>query len=91
MKFVYPAVITKTGNGYHASFHDLAMCEADGVDLDDTLRRARDAMYNWIELELSEDEPDLPAVTDTSDMELPEGAFVRNVMINYRFHVGWDE
>ena len=91
MKFVYPAIIKPTENGYHAYFPDLAMCEADGEDLDEVLRNARQAMFDWIDLELSEDDPDLPYVTDESDMELPEGAFVRNVMITYRFHVGWDE
>ena len=91
MKFVYPALITKTENGYHAEFPDLTMCCADGKDLDDTLRRARDAMYDWIDLELSEEEPELPAVSETTDVAAADGAFVRNIMINYRFHVGWDE
>ena len=91
MKFVYPAIIEPTKEGYHAHFHDLAMCEADGKTLDDVLRNARDAMYNWIDLELSEDDPQLPYVTDEVDLDLPEGAFVRNIMITYRFHVGWDE
>ena len=91
MKFVYPAIIEKTENGFHAHFPDLAMCEADGETLDEVLRRAHDAMYDWIDLELSEDDPDLPFVTEPEDMDLSEGAFVRNIQITYRFHVGWDE
>ena len=91
MKFVYPAVIVPKKEGYHAYFPDLEMCEADGETVDEVLRNARDAMYGWIDLELSEDDPDLPYVTDARDLVLPEGAFVRNVMITYRFHVGWDE
>ena len=91
MKFVYPVIIQKTQYGYHAYFPDLTMCEADGENVEAVLRNARQAMFDWIDLELSEDDPDLPYVTDISDMDLPEGAFVRNVMITYRFHVGWDE
>ena len=91
MKFVYPAIIEKNENGYHAHFPDLAMCEADGETLDEVIYKAHDAMYDWIDLELSEDDPDLPYVTDEKDMDLPEGAIVRNIQITYRFHVGWDE
>lgn len=91
MKFVYPAIIEKTKTGYHASFPDLMMCEADGETLGEVLDHAQDMMYSWIDVELQEDEPDLPGVTDEEDMDLKEGQFVRNIMITYRFHSGWDE
>ena len=90
MKFIYPAVIEKKESGYHAWFPDLAQCEADGETMDDVLRHAHDAMYDWIDLELSEDEPQLPGI-DSPELEVPDGAEVRNIMINYRFHTGWDE
>ena len=91
MRFVYPAVIEKRDGSYHAWFPDLEQCEADGETLDDVLRAAREAMYNWIDLELSEDDPQLPGLDDPVPEALPEGAEVRNIMINYRFHYGWDE
>ena len=41
MNFVYPAIISKTDNGYHARFPDLEMCEANGPTLDPVwMRRA---------------------------------------------------
>mgnify|MGYP001005511444 CR=1 FL=1 len=50
MTFTYPAVFTKKeeGDGYHAFFPDLEMCEADGADLEDAIENARDAAQNWI-------------------------------------------
>ena len=30
MKFVYPAILSKTEHGYHVTFPDLTGCEADG-------------------------------------------------------------
>ncbi len=90
MKFIYPAVIEKTKEGFHAYFPDLAMCEAEGETFDDAVRNARQAMYDWIDLELSEDDPQLPGL-DAQEWSVPEGAEVRNIMINYRFHSGWDE
>ena len=91
MKFIYPAVIEKNEKGYHAYFPDLAMCEADGETMDDVIRNARDAMFNWIDLELSEDDPQLPGLENMDAIVVPEGAELRNIMINYRFHSGWDE
>ena len=42
MTFTYPAVFTEKedGNGYHAFFPDLEMCEADGADLEDAIENA---------------------------------------------------
>ena len=91
MKFVYPAILSKTENGYHVRFPDLAMCEADGETEHDALRAARDAMYNWIELEMSEEDPDLPSISDPEELVLSENEEVRNIMITWRFHSGWDE
>ena len=53
MTFTYPAVFTKKeeGDGYHAFFPDLEMCEADGADLEDAIENARDAAQNWISVE----------------------------------------
>lgn len=85
MTFMYPAVFTphKEGNGYHVVFPDLECCEADGPDLEDAMDEAREAAYNWICVEL-EEEGDLPSQTHAEDMDLPEGSFVRQIMVRIK-------
>lgn len=92
MKFTYPAIIKKTGTGgYRAVFPDLEHCEAEGETLDETVEKANEAAYDWISLELSEDDGELPAITDVRDIVLEEGDVVRNICVNIRFTDGWDE
>ena len=92
MKFFYPAIIEKLSDGtYHATFPDLEQCEAYGSTLDDVLDRATDAASAWIEVELQEEEPDLPSATDPADISSGPDRFVRNILVNYKFTDGWDE
>lgn len=92
MKFIYPAVIRKTQEGkYQAFFPDLACCQAEGDTLEDAVDNANDAARDWLTLELSEEEPELPHVADPADLELLEGDEVRNIAVNVRFYEGWDE
>lgn len=92
MKFIYPAVFHKTENNtIHAYFPDLACCEADGATLDEAIEKANDALFDWITLELSEDEVILPPISDPDDLTLEEGDIVRNISVNIRFYDGWDE
>ncbi len=83
MTFVYPAVFTphKEGNGYHVEFPDLEGCYADGPDLEDAIEEAKEAAYNWICVELEEENVGLPEVSHTEDLKLEEGAFVKQLMI----------
>ena len=83
MTFIYPAVLTphKENEGYHVTFPDLVGCEADGPDLQDALENARAAAYDWVCVELEEDDPDMPEVTHEEDILLDEGSFVRQIMI----------
>mgnify|MGYP000921911755 CR=1 FL=1 len=62
MTFIYPAVLTphKENEGYHVTFPDLVGCEADGPDLQDAVENARAAAYDWVCVELEEDDPDMP-------------------------------
>ena len=77
MKFIYPAVFRKTDKGtYKGFFPDL---------------EANAAAYNWISLELDEDDCQLPPVSDADDLELEKGDIVRNISVNIRFYEGWDE
>lgn len=92
MKFTYPAIFKKTEDGrYKGYFPDLAMCEAEGDDLDDAIRNAIEAEGDWIRLELEEDEPDFPPVSDAHSLTLGEGEFVRSIGVIVRFYEGWDE
>ena len=83
MKFIYPAVFRQTENGgYKAWFPDLECCEASGETLEDAIENA---------VELEEDDPLLPYVSDHEDIETEEGDIIRNISVNIRFYEGWDE
>lgn len=92
MKFYYPVVIRKQpDNTWYGFFPDLAMCEVTGDSVEDVLDRAADAAWTWIDLELSEDEPRLPAATDPVDIPVMKNEQVREILINYRMTDGWEE
>ena len=92
MKFIYPAVFRKTDNGtYKGFFPDLEDCFGEGDTLDEAIEEANAAAYNWISLELDEDDCQLPPVSDEDDLDLKEGDMVRNISVNIRFYEGWDE
>ena len=59
--------------------------------MDDAIDSANEAARDWITLELSEEEPLMPYVSDISNIELKEGDIVRNISVNIRFYEGWDE
>lgn len=92
MKFIYPAVFHKTEEGrYKGYFPDLECCYAEGDTLDEAVENANEAATDWISLELSEEEVQLPHITDVSDIPLKEGEVVRQISVNIRFYEGWDE
>lgn len=86
MTFIYPAVFTphKDDKGYHAAFPDLECCEADGPDLEDAIENARETAYNWIMVELEEEECDLPFASHEDDIHLEEGQFVRRILVTIK-------
>ena len=87
MKFVYPAVFHKNENGgYEGFFPDLACCEAKGDTLDEAVENANEAALDWINLELSEEEVNLPPVSEVSDLTLKEGDIVRKAGKNKQAH-----
>ena len=82
----------KTDRGtYKGFFPDLAECYGEGETLDEAIEEANEAAYNWISLELDEDDCQLPPVSDEDDLELEDGDIVRNISVNIRFYEGWDE
>ena len=66
-------------------------CYGEGETLDEAIEEANEAAYNWISLELDEDDCQLPPVSDEDDLELEDGDIVRNISVNIRFYEGWDE
>lgn len=92
MKFIYPAVFRKTEKGrYKSYFPDLECCYGEGDTLDDAIDDSNEAARNWLSLELTEEEPFIPYVSDEEDIELKDGEFIRNISVNIRFYEGWDE
>ena len=92
MKFIYTSVFKKkTDGGYADYFPDLEFCEASGETLDDAIDNANEAARTWITVELEEDEPILPHVSDPEDILLAEDELIRNISVNIRFYEGWDE
>ena len=92
MKFIYPARISRTERGtWRAVFPDLAGCTAEGDTVEEAVKLANEAACDWISRELSEEDGQLPPVTDVRDMELEEDEIIRNICVNIRFTDGWDE
>lgn len=94
MKFYYPAIVTKESETlYQAYFPDLEDCHATGDSLDDVLENARSAMHDWIEAEMQDEDYELPASSDTYDLEqhLEENQSVHEILVNYRMIEGWEE
>ena len=84
MKFIYPAVFRKKEDGgYDAHFPDLECCEASGETLDDAIDNANEAARTWITVELEEEEPIFPHVSDLEDIELAEDEIVRKYFRKY--------
>ena len=59
--------------------------------LDEALEDAIHSAYDWISLELTEEEPDFPPVSDVADLGKSEGEIARNIAVNIRLFEGWDE
>ena len=92
MTFIYPVVLTRRQDGsWGGEFPDLKMCRCEGRTLHEALEDARLQAYNWIDLELQEENPVMPHVSDEEDLDLKEGQEVRNIMVHYRYTEGWDE
>lgn len=66
-------------------------CFGEGDTLDEAIESANAAAFDWISVELSEEVPELPPITDPDDMELEDEDVVRNIQLNIRLYDGWDE
>ena len=92
MKFVYPAVFHKSEKErLRGLFPGPGLLRGKGETLDEAVENANEAALDWINLELSEDEVNLPPVSEVSDLELKEGDIVRNIQVTIKFMEGWEE
>ena len=77
MKFIYPAVFHEEKDGkYKGYFPDLECCYGEGDTIDDAIDDANEAARNWLSLELTEEDPFIPYVSDEEDIDLKEGEFI---------------
>ena len=56
--------------------------------MDDAIDNANEAARSWITVELEEEDPIFPHVSDLEDIELAEDEIVRNISVNIRFYEG---
>ena len=92
MTFTYPVIMTRREDGsWEGEFPDLEMCRCHGASLAEALEDARAQAYNWIDLELQEEQPVMPYVSDIEDLTLKEGQQAHRIMFHYRLYDGWDE
>ena len=91
MQFIYPAVFSKTSGGYAGHFPDLEGCLVQAPTLEEAIEEAHLACETWLLVELEEDVPFLPPVTDLPDLKLLEGETARNICVTIRLTDGWDE
>lgn len=91
MKFVYPAVFIKVKRAATRVISRICLLRGKGETLDEAVENANEAALDWINLELSEDEVNLPPVSEVSDLELKEGDIVRNIQVTIKFMEGWEE
>ena len=86
MTFVYPAIFTphKEDKGYHAYFPDLESCEVDAGDLEDAVEEARYAAYNWIMVELEDEEGELPHASHEEDIQLEAGQLLKRISVTVK-------
>ncbi|MDD6346961.1 MAG: type II toxin-antitoxin system HicB family antitoxin [Lachnospiraceae bacterium] len=92
MTFTYPAVFTKQADGsYTGMFPDLDGIAVAGETLEEVIRNARNAEDDWIRVELEEDEPCMPLISELEEIPLSENQIARQISVHFRFYEGWDE
>lgn len=92
MKFTYPAVFKKKEDGsFTVHFPDLSLCQAAGKNYEEAMANAKEAERDWIELELQEEEINIPFVSQVEDLPVEEGDIVQLLSVNIRLMEGWDE
>ena len=92
MTFIYPSVIKEENGVFKGFFPDLDKVTFEGNDINAAIDDAQAVLYDFIRVELTEEEsPQLPSVSDESELNLSDGEFVRNICVHFRYTEGWDE
>ena len=92
MKLIYPAVVREKKDGtYEGYLPDLEGCRGSAETYDELMELLNASALEWIEVELLEEDPYLPPVSDAEDLALEEDEVVRAVSLTLRLTDGWDE
>lgn len=75
MRYVYPAIITKTEEGYDVMFPDVPGCFSCGKDLPEAIYQAEDALALML-YDIQSEGKELPSVTDAKSISCPEESVV---------------
>ena len=90
MKFMYPAVFRKNEDGtYNGYFRISNAAPPPEIHWTKPSRMPTKPPTNWITVELDEEEPNLPSISDPSDLNLTPEDIVRIISVNIRFYEGW--
>lgn len=71
MKYVYPAILTPTNEGYSVQVPDLPGCRTCGASLMEALEMAQDAVSMWL-WDAENDKEKIPAPSQTLDVSPPQ-------------------
>jgi predicted RNase H-like HicB family nuclease len=75
MVYVYPAIFTKSKDGYAIRFPDLPGTNSQGKDMADAIYMARDALALWLDVMMDEGD-EIPQASAPSDITLEPGQIV---------------
>lgn len=75
MKYVYPAVLTKDGEGYLVEFPDVENCFTDGATLNEALEMAQDVL-NLMLMTMEDDGLPIAPASDIHQIPCGEGQIV---------------
>lgn len=79
MKYAYPAIFTKTPDGYQVKVPDLPGCVTFGDDLPDALDMAQDAVEMWL-WDAENQKEAIPAAHTIENVPCPPESFVSLVL-----------
>ena len=73
MKYIYPAIISKEGDGYLVDFPDFESCYTDGDTWEEAIENAEDALALML-WSMESDKEAIPPASNPASIAVPEGA-----------------
>ena len=88
MKFIYPAIFSKTTRRHlRGPFPGPGIAARQPArHLTTAFENANQAAYDWIYVELTEFDSELPPITDPDDLVLSDNETLRNISVKYSPH-----